>query len=193
MRTRIQLLTGENLPLSKDIPYSLNFLIADIRETDKRSGNFSKTIEIPSSKEADIFFKYAFNIDGEDGYNANLKVAASIFIDDIEQINGFIQLMSIVNNDSNISYQLQIKGNVTNIFQEWGDLNLTTLDLSAYDHTYNKATQKASWTNPVGEGYVYPMIDYGVTNGLTFGVNDFYPAIYVKQYIDSAFALAGFT
>jgi len=49
MRTRIQLLTGENLPLSKEIPYSLNFLIADIRETDKRSGNFSKTIEIPSS------------------------------------------------------------------------------------------------------------------------------------------------
>ena len=143
MRTRIQLLTGENLPLSKEIPYSLNFLIADIRETDKRSGNFSKTIEIPSSKEADVFFKYAFNIDGEDGYNPNLKVAASIFIDDIEQINGFIQLMSIVNNDSNISYQVQIKGNVTNIFQEWADLNLTTLDLSAYDHTYNKATQIA--------------------------------------------------
>jgi len=193
MRTRIQLLTGENLPLSKDIPYSLNFLIADIRETDKRSGNFSKTIEIPSSKEADVFFKYAFNIDSEDGYNPNLKVAASIFIDDIEQINGFIQLMSIVNNDSNIAYQVQIKGNVTNIFQEWADLNLTTLDLSAYDHTYNKANQIASWTNPVGEGYVYPMIDYGVTNGLTFNVNNFYPAIYVKQYIDSAFALAGYT
>ena len=193
MRTRIQLLTGENLPLSKEIPYSLNFLIADIRETDKRSGNFSKTIEIPSSKEADVFFKYAFNIDGEDGYNPNLKVAASIFIDDIEQINGFIQLMSIVNNDSNISYQVQIKGNVTNIFQEWADLNLTTLDLSAYDHTYNKANQIASWSSTVGEGYVYPMIDYGVTNGLTFNVNDFYPAIYVKQYIDSAFALAGFT
>jgi hypothetical protein len=193
MRTRIQLLTGENLPLSKEIPYSLNFLIADIRETDKRSGNFSKTIEIPSSKEADVFFKYAFNIDSEDGYNPNLKVAASIFIDDIEQINGFIQLMSIVNNDSNIAYQVQIKGNVTNIFQEWADLNLTTLDLSAYDHTYNKANQIASWSNPVGEGYVYPMIDYGVTNGLTFNVNNFYPAIYVKQYIDSAFALAGFT
>ena len=193
MRTRIQLLTGENLPLSKDIPYSLNFLIADIRETDKRSGNFSKTIEIPSSKEADIFFKYAFNIDNEDGYNPNLKVAASIFIDDIEQISGFIQLMSIVNNDSNIVYQVQIKGNVTNIFQEWADQNLTVLDLSDYDHTYNKANQIASWSATVGEGYVYPMIDYGVTNGLTFGVNDFYPAIYVKQYIDSAFALAGFT
>lgn len=193
MRTRIQLLTGENLPLSKDIPYSLNFLIADIRETDKRSGNFSKTIEIPSSKEADIFFKYAFNIDNEDGYNPNLKAAASIFIDDIEQISGFIQLMSIVNNDSNITYTIQIKGNVTNIFQEWADQNLTVLDLSDYDHTYNKANQIASWSNPVGEGYVYPMIDYGITNGLTFDVNNFYPAIYVKQYIDSAFALAGFT
>ena len=192
-RTRIQLVTGENLPLTSDISYSLNFLIADIREPDKRSGNFSKTIEVPSSKIADTFFRFAFNIDAEDGYNPNLKVAASIYIDDIEQINGFIQLMSITNKDSYITYNVQIKGNVTNIFQEWADTLLENLDLSAYDHTYDKATQIASWTAPVGEGYVYPMIDYGVTNGLTYDVNNFMPAIYVKQYIDSAFALAGYT
>ncbi len=192
-RTRIQLVTGENLPLTSDISYSLNFLIADIREPDKRSGNFSKTIEVPSSKEADRFFKFAFNIDSEDGYNPNLKVAASIYIDDVEQINGFIQLMSIVNKDSLITYNIQIKGNVTNIFQIWGDTLLETLDLSAYDHIYNKANQIASWTAPIGEGYVYPMIDYGATNGLTYDVNNFMPAIYVKQYIDSAFALAGYT
>ncbi|CAB5218306.1 hypothetical protein UFOVP212_12 [uncultured Caudovirales phage] len=192
-RTRIQLVTGENLPLTSDISYSLNFLIADIREPDKRSGNFSKTIEVPSSKIADTFFRFAFNIDAEDGYNPNLKVAASIYIDDIEQINGFIQLMSITNKDSYITYNVQIKGNVTNIFQEWADTLLENLDLSAYDHTYDKATQIASWTAPVGQGYVYPMIDYGVTNGLTYDVNNFMPAIYVKQYIDSAFALAGYT
>ena len=88
MRTRLELEGGQSLGLSDEISYSLNFAIADIRYPDKRSANYSKTISIPSSKEADIFFKYAFEIDGYDNYNSNLKKKATIYIDDIAQIDG---------------------------------------------------------------------------------------------------------
>ena len=45
---------------------------------------------------------------------------------------------------------------------------------------------------PKGEGYVYPMIDYGNSDGTYYKVENTYPAIYLKTYIDAAFELAGF-
>lgn len=204
MRTRIQLITGENLELSEDIAFSLNFSIADIREPDKRDSNYSKTISIPASKIANKFFKSAFEIDGYDNYNTNHKVGATIYIDGLEQIVGYLQLIKISREDKKYFYDVTIKGNITNVFSVWGDRFLSELDLSKYNHDYSKSNIQQSWINIVkvsgvntsvsmGEGYVYPMIDYGKTNGLTFGVDNFYPAIYAKQYIDSIFKLAGFT
>jgi len=193
-RTRLELSNGVSLGLTDDIAYSLNFSIADIRTPDKRDANYSKTISIPASKEADRFFKYAFEIDGYDNYNTNLKASCIIYIDDVEQIIGYLQLLNITVTDENlIFYEVTIKGNVSNLIQLWGDKMLTELDMSAFDHVYNKTNQKASWTATIGEGYLYPMIDFGLTNGLTYAVENFYPAIYAKQYIDSAFALEGFT
>ena len=43
-----------------------------------------------------------------------------------------------------------------------------------------------------GEGYVYPMNNYGETDGVNWNVKNFYPAIYVKQYVDKIFQTSGF-
>ena len=43
-----------------------------------------------------------------------------------------------------------------------------------------------------GEGYVYPMCNYGESNGVDWNVKNFYPAIYVKQYVDKIFQDSGF-
>ena len=80
--------------------------------------------------------------------------------------------------------------------------------MSEYDHIYNKTNQTNSWAtsiikngstyvnfssgNPTGEGYVYPMIDYGFGNGTSYDVRHFYPAVYVKTIIDKIFSEAGF-
>lgn len=194
MRTRLELGTSGSIDLLDDIAYSLNYAIADIREPDKRNSSYSKTIKIPGSKSNNIIFAHIFEINIQSNFNANLKTPCSLYVDELLQMQGFLQLLKINKTDDNqIEYEVAIKGNVGNIFTDWADLQLTDLDLSAYNHTYDKTAQKASWVATYGEGYVYPMIDYGVTNGLTFDVENFYPAIYVKQYIDSMFALAGYT
>ena len=193
MRTKIVTSTGFELPLSDDISVSLNFSIADIRQPENRDSNYSKTIAVPSSKISDEFFKSAFQIDGYDNYNANLKADAIIYCDDNPLIIGSLQLLDIVVNDLKVTYNVNIKGNVGTLFAEWGDTLLQSLDLSAYDHDYNKTNQVASWSATTGEGYVYPMIDRGLTNGNTYDVNNFHPAVYVKQYIDSVFSENGYT
>ena len=194
MRTRLELGTSGSIDLLDNIPYSLNYAIADIREPDKRNSSYSKTIKIPGSKANNIIFAHIFEINIQSNFNANLKTPCSLYVDELLQMQGFLQLLKINKTDDNqIEYEVAIKGNVGNIFTDWADLQLTDLDLSAYNHTYNKTAQKASWVATYGEGYVYPMIDYSVTNALTFDVENFYPAIYVKQYIDAMFTLAGYT
>ena len=194
MRTRLELGTSGSIDLIDNVPYSLNYAIADIREPAARNSSYSKTIKIPGSKANNILFAHIFEINIDCNFNPNLKTPCKLYIDELLQIQGFLRLLKINKTDDNqIEYEVAITGNVGNIFTDWGDKQLTDLDLSAYDHTYNKTVQKASWTAPVGVGYVYPMIDYAKTNGLTYDVENFYPAIYVKQYIDSMFALAGYT
>jgi len=194
MRTRLELGTSGSIDLMDNIPYSLNYAIADIREPAARNSSYSKTIKIPGSKANNILFAHIFEINIDCNFNPNLKTPCKLYIDELLQIQGFLRLLKINKTDDNqIEYEVAITGNVGNIFTDWADLQLTDLDLSAYDHNYNKTDQIASWSASVGVGYVYPMIDYAKTNGLTYDVEDFYPAIYVKQYIDSMFTLAGYT
>jgi hypothetical protein len=65
------------------------------------------------------------------------------------------------------------------IESSWNDLLISTANGTVQTHV------------PTGEGYVYPMIDYGSV-GMDikiWTVQDFRPAIYLKEYIDAMFAL----
>ena len=46
----------------KEIPLSLNFLIADVKNPDKRSATFTKTINFPGTKEIDRFFSLIWRL-----------------------------------------------------------------------------------------------------------------------------------
>lgn len=45
---------------------------------------------------------------------------------------------------------------------------------------------------PTGEGYFYPMINYGQTSGYVWQVNQFYPGIYLYEYIVKMFKEANY-
>jgi hypothetical protein len=81
--------------------------------------------------------------------------------------------------------------------------------LSRWDHPYTHEIIEYSWDTQVydqtaspgfftpfelGLGYVYPLIDYGLTTNLTtWNFNQMGCAIYAKEYIDAIFAKHGFT
>lgn len=194
MRTRLELGTSGSIELTDDIAYSLNFAIADIREPDKRNASFSKTIKIPGSKQNNKLFAHIFEIDIDCNFNPNIKTPCIFYIDEIQQLKGYLQLLKVYYNDElKLEYDVTIKGSIGNIFTAIGDQELNALDFSEYDHTYNQTNIVASWSATVGEGYVYPMLDYGLNNMIDYKVEHFFPAVYVKTYIDKIFALAGYT
>lgn len=195
-RTTLFLATSGDIEMYDDVSTPLNFSIADIRSPEKRNGNYSKTIKIPGTKNNNLIFGNIFDINISNGsFNPNIKVKAQLIIDDEEQINGYLQLLNIIiNDDSKIEYEVIIIGNVGNIFNELGNSLLTDLDFSEYNHTYDYATQVASWSNTYLNGYVYPLIDYGFDNDLTkINVEHLFPALFLKVYIVKILNSANYT
>jgi hypothetical protein len=93
-------------------------------------------------------------------------------------------------------YNCIVYGETSDLFFSISNDKLTDLDLSEFDHDWSGNNIQDSWTATKGIGYVYPMIDYGTNQDIMkarWDVIDFYPAIYVKQYIDKIFASAGYT
>lgn len=195
--------TGTNkvsLDLTQDVPISLNFLIADIKSPENRNGSYSKTIKLYGTKTNNKFFEHTHDVNiATVTWNPNIKTPCVIIRDGVVVLDGIIRLLQIevvlANGINDISYEITIFGDNNTLFTEIGDNKLENLDLSAYNHVYNRVNQFASWSTANGVGYVYPLIDYGFNAFATtsFNVEHFRPAIFVKQYIDSIFSDAGYS
>lgn len=215
LRTQI-FVNGTSIELLEDISIPTTYAIADIREPQKRTTNYSKTITLPGTSVNNILFAYLFDVhvsvstSGTTQFNPNLKADVLVLIDGSETFRGFLQLNNIIITKTfQIEYECTMFGNLANIFQTLGDKRLSDLDFSQYNHTYNKTDQTNSWATSVkknganyvnfagglatGEGYVYPMIEYGYGNGTSFKVEHFFPALYAKTIIDAIFNQNGFT
>lgn len=192
--------TKVSLDLTDEIPISLNFNIADIRKPESRNGSYSKTINLWGTKTNNQFFEHLYEVNiVTNSFNPNVKTPCYILQDGSEVFRGDLRLRSIekllINDIEEIKYEVEIYGDNKTLFAEIGDSKLEELDLSAYDHTYDRITQYNTWSATQGAGYCYPVIDYGYNAFLTnkFKVEWLRPAIYLKQYVDSIFAAAGKT
>mgnify|MGYP003671666936 FL=1 len=166
----------------------------DVNNPQKRLTDFSKTITIPSDKAVNQIFEHSFDVNIQfQTFNPNLKTSYQIVQDGVLVMDGYCQLSSIDNLDGLITYKILATGKVGNLFEIIKERYLQDLDLAGLDHVWNEFNIEGSWTAPIGEGYVYPMIDFGRTRFDQWEVDDFKPSIYLKQYIDSIIYEAGFT
>jgi hypothetical protein len=221
---RILLYTQDPTPIEYDvsyideIPISFNFLISDIRNPDKKNASFSKTITFPGTKEINRFFELIWKSNVALNYfNPNKKCDIYYYVNGVLQFKGNLQLIKINVDDvsGEVVYETSCKGTIGNVFTKIGDGLLSDLDFSKYNHdlTFDNITE--SWATQIqvngspvafalGNGYVYPLIDYGnqvmPSSGNTlpvaerdFEIKYFRPAIYKKTILDKIFADAGYS
>lgn len=192
-------INGENVELLGSLNPNLTFNIADIANPEKRKADFSKTITLPASKKINKIFEHIFDINTDlQTFNPNLKTDVVYLVNGEIQLDGYLQLKTIKNKNGLINYECIIIGRTGNFFNALSDKELTELDFTSLNHTYTRANQLATWNLPLTTDYVYPMIDYGfnqsnLSNIQEWNVEDFYPAIKVKKYLDEIFSDAGFT
>lgn len=189
---------GVEVPFFSELPLSTNYVIADIRDPDKRQGSYTKSIRIPGTKEVNILFEYIFELNIQlSTFNPNKIVEAIYFANTIEQVRGNLQILSITEEyDGGVKslvYDCQITGTNSDLFQAISTKFLTDIDLSDLDHAFTYAS--SLFTPTAGVGYGYGYIDYGLAggNGYNWRFEHMKPYVFEKEYVDRIFAAAGFT
>lgn len=202
------LIEGRRLDVKEGLDFSFNYSIADVRDPNKRSTEYSKTIQCPSTPSNDILFGNIWdvnisndydpnNLNIEVNFNPNKKAEARVVADGVEVMVGVVQLRSITVVNGKMDYEVVFIGNLISFFGVIGQSKIREeIDFSDLDHAYSSANVQSSWT--AGLDYVYPMIDYGDDYGSDLGVKswfvrEFRPAMFAKSILDRIFDYAGFT
>jgi len=206
---------ANKLDLAPDFDIVITRSIADIRNPEQRSSDFTKTLTIPATKNNNkIFgniFEVANDITGTGQYtpdfNPNKKADCFVLADGIEQIRGFIRLTEIqVENNNLIGYNCTIHGETANLFTSIENAKLADLDFSEYNHTVNIVNITDSWDTQIyvdgspeafeyGKGYVWsqlrpkPAVEADTAK---WRVDDHTPALYAKTIVDKIFSTHGY-
>lgn len=210
--TIIQFEDGQYLDISEDIYIPINKSISDIQDISKRKGGFTKTVNIPGTKNNHQVMGYYYDVNLlESDFNHKIKRYVTILQDSIPVLSGTCQLLAIKRISKNsstlnqdINYEITISDEITSLFQDIGDKLLTgnqdsadDIDLSYMDHFYTSDNVILAINNSVDVGiaplsggfkYIFP---WTTDNG--YVLTEFKPAVYAKIYWDQIFQLAGYT
>jgi hypothetical protein len=194
--------------ITKEIAALLNFAIDDIKDFSARSTAWSRTIILPGTANNNKIFGHIFQVGQSNNYNSSIanvgsnfnaskSAACIIFQDQIQTFKGVLRLLQInINNgfQGACEYEVSVFGTLVGLNVALSGALLEDLDFSAYDHVYGDGNIVASWDNPGGSGYYYPLIDYGTysVNKHDWDIRTFRPALYVREYIDKMFNAAGY-
>ena len=212
---------GVSVDLPSDFGILINKSIADIREPESRSSDWSKTFTLPGTKANNKLFTHLFDLNlsirntsatnFSPDFNPNLKADAILQVDEVTQIQGFIRLLGIKVNDFNqIEYECSMHGELADLFATIADGKLADLDFTEYNHVLNATNVFNSWDTsivkngssgyvnfsggaPIGDGYVYGWMDNGTYgNYRNLDMDKMTVSLYAKTIVDKIFSGAGY-
>lgn len=194
---KIVLQTGE-LDVSDKVVFPITFNIGDIRDVSARKGTFSKTITLEGTKNNNELLGNYYDVNIEAGtFNINALTKCQVIQNGIPVLDeALLQLVSVNkaqysnSYEEEITYTVLIKDSRAEFFSAITNVDLTDLDFSDLNHTFNSAAIVNSFNNTVVDGYKYVM---PYISGNSYQSNDFKPGIYAKTYFDRIFSNAGFT
>lgn len=202
--------------LSEDFDLLITRSIADIKNPEQRSSDWSKTVKLPGTKTNNILFGGIFEVEhtvlsnGQfaPNFNPNKKADVVVLVDGYEQLRGFIRLIQINVLDKDfIEYECSLHGQTADLFTTLGNAKLSELNFDEYNHTLTDTNVTNSWDTSIiknnssqsfayGEGYVYAQMlnKYGSQNTNTnqWRVDDHVPCLYAKTIVDKIMSNVGY-
>ena len=194
---KIQLSTGF-LDVKEGTAFPLNFQVGDIRDISQRKGNFSKTITLTGSKNNNNLLNHYYDVNIIEGtFNINAITTCAVIQDGIPVMEDCsLQLTAVVKTqltdgyEEHVTYEVLIKDSKADFFTAITNKELTDIDFSDFNHTYDAFNVVNRFDNTVVDGFKYflPASDDSI-----YSTQEFKPAIFAKVYFDRIFADAGFT
>ena len=207
---------GQILDLFKEEEILLSDNVTGLFDLGVIPADFTRQITLPGSKKNNAFFEHVYDISVQspDTFATNIKVPCYLDFQGIYLAQGYLQLnkVTLYQNKFIDSYEVTIYGAVSSFARQITRNFLTDLtSLSEFNHTSSFTNISASWAGELFSGsIVYPFADYGqgwqYTQGGFTGIDDnagggsgqlcvedFKPAIKVKDVWDAIFTEAGYT
>jgi hypothetical protein len=194
---KIQLSTGF-LDVKEGTAFPLNFQVGDIRDISQRKGNFSKTITLTGSKNNNNLLNHYYDVNIVEGtFNINALTTCAVIQDGIPimedcsmQLTGVVKTQVTDGYEEQVTYEVLIKDSKADFFTAIANKELTDIDFSDFNHTYDAFNVVARFPNTVVDGFKYFLPGSG---DAIYNTQEFKPAIFAKTYFDRIFEDAGFT
>jgi hypothetical protein len=187
------------LNLKEDFNFPINISISDIRNIGSRSGSFSKTCKLVGDKNNNLLLNNLFEVNTSfnNDFNINRKQRCSVIQNGVIIIdNCYIKILSTTKVQSNsgqlddfVEYEVEIRDNIGDFFNEINNKEMTDLNLEEYNHVFDASTIINSFTHSWREGYSYttPWI-----NDSEYLLKEFAPGVFAKTYWDKIHSEAGY-
>lgn len=194
---RIQLESGY-LEVKEGTDFPLNFGVAEVRDLSARSGTFSKSIKLVGTDINNQLLNHYYDVNIQEGtFDINALTTCSVIQNGLPILeDAYLQLVSVDKvqdangHDEGVEYTVVVKDAQADFFTSLDKNELTDIDYSDLNHTYNSTNVIASFTNDHTDGYMYPLLFTPDDEPL---LTDFKPAIYAKTYWDRIHATNGFS
>jgi len=194
---RIQLATGY-LDVKEGTSFPLTFQVGDIRDISQRKGNFSKTITLVGSKNNNDLLNHYYDVNIQAGtFDINAVTTCSVIQDGIPVMeDASLQLTAVKKvqltdgYEEHVEYEVLVKESKADFFTAINNKELTDIDFSDLNHTYDAFNVVNRFSNTVVDGFKYFLPGSG---DVFYTTQEFKPAIFAKTYLDRIFADSGFT
>ena len=146
---------NSKLDLFKDEPIEVNSSIANIDDITKNSTDYSKSFTVPATRNNNIIFKHYYDATIDNTFDARIKVNGRIELGGIPFKFGKWKLQKVnVKQNKPSSYTINFTGNLVSLKDKFRDDELSSLDLSAFDHEFNSDNVRDGLTGSLFSGNI---------------------------------------
>ena len=167
---KIQLyIEGERVDMFEDESVTITQSIKNVKDIDKIFTSFSKTFSLPASKINNKIFKHYYNFDIVGGFDARIRKASNIELNDLPFTDGLIKLEGVdLKNNKPHTYKITFFGDTVTLKDTLGDDKLSGLtSLTNLNKIYDAVKVKEFLqADPTTNNIIVPLITH--TQRLTF-------------------------
>jgi hypothetical protein len=151
--------------------------VIDFKNIGDRQGDYSTSYSVPNDDTNNPIFGYLIKL----GFSSTpfQKIPAQIEDDGLVLSKGFIKVNSITESEINFNFF----GGNSDWFEDLKGSKINEVDTRELDHTYTGANITNSFANEWSDGYIYPIIDYGLFTDrgtTTIAAGEILPAMFCK-------------
>jgi len=150
---------NEKLSIFKDESVTLNSSVANINDISKNTTDYTQSFTVPANDINNPIFKHYYDADIDNGFDARVKISGRIELDGIPFKYGKWKLEKVnVKQNKPSNYTINFTGNLFSLKSKFKEDELSSLDLSEFDHVYNSTNVQTGLTTSLFSGsLIYSM------------------------------------